>query len=172
MATRVNTYRATSNLTVTGLASLATSSTLIAGWLSPVIDNSSQVDLDEILTGSIALGNSATAGQIAIYAIAPLDDSNWPASSILSSGTFGSAGAATFKDTTNRDAVAVLLWTCATRADPGTDDVYHIAASSIAGAFGGFMPKKVQLFVTHSTGVNTAASGHQLTVQGMYETIA
>jgi len=171
VAVRTNTYRSSSNLTVTGLASLATSSSLIAGWLSPVIDNSSQLDLDEIITGAFALGNGATAGQIAIYAIAQMDDSNWPSSSILSSGTIGAAGAATFKDTTNRDSVAVLVWTAGTRADPGTDDVYHVAASSIAGAFGGFLPRRVQLFVTHSTGVNFAASGHQLTVQSMYETI-
>jgi hypothetical protein len=164
-------YRESSNQTVTNLASIATSATLVAGWLSGVIDNTSQLDLDEIISGRIALGNSATAGQIAVYAIGQLDDSNWPASA-LASGTFGTEGTGAFKDATNRDSVAVLVWATGTRADPGTDDVYQIAASSLAGAFGGLLPSRCVLFVTHSTGVNLAASGHQITVKGTYDTVA
>lgn len=165
-------YRGSTNLTVTSLASIATSSNLVAGWISGVIDNTSQLDLEEGLTGVIALGNTAVAGQIAVYAIAQLDDTNWPQSA-LASGTFGTAGAAAFKDTTNRDSVAALVWTCATRADPGaTDDTYQIGLSSIRNAFGGILPKRFILFVAHSTGVNLAASGHQLTLVGEYETVA
>jgi len=166
-----NVYRTPSNLTVTSLASIATSGTLVAGWISEVIDNSVQLDLDELLTGVIALGNSAVAGQIAVYAIAQLDNSNWPQSA-LANGTFGTAGAAAFKDATNRDSVAMPVWSTGTRADPGaTDDTYQIAASSVRGAFGGFLPRRFILFVTHSTGVNLAASGHQLTIQGNYESV-
>ena len=103
-------YRASSNLTVTSLASVATSSTLVAGWLSAIIDNTTNLDLDEIITGSIALGGSAVAnGQICVYAIAQLDDATWPASA-LTSGTFGTQGTGAFKDATNRDSVAVLVW--------------------------------------------------------------
>lgn len=164
-------YRASANLTVTSLASIATSSTLVAGWLSGIIDNTSDLDLDKLITGKIALGNSATAGQIALYAVAMLDDSNWPASA-LTSGTFGTEGTGAFKDVTNRDAVAMLVWAGATRADPGaTDDVYQIAASSLAGAFGGVLPPKVVLFLTHSTGVNLASSGHQITCLGATEQV-
>lgn len=164
-------YRASSNLTVTSLASVATSSTLVAGWLSGIIDNTSQLDLDEIISGSIALGNTAVAGQICVYAIAQLDDSAWPAAA-LTSGTFGTEGTGAFKDATNRDSVAMLVWAAGTRADPGTDDVYQIAASSLAGAFGGILPSRCVLFVTHSTGVNLAASGHQITVKGTYDTVS
>lgn len=164
-------YRASSNLTVTNLASIATSSTLVAGWLSGIIDNTTDLDLDKWITAKFALGNAATAGQIAVYAIAMLDDSTWP-SSALTSGTFGTEGTGAFKDPTNRDSVAVLLWTCATRADPGTDDVYQMAMSSLRGAFGGIMPPKCVLFVTHSTGVNFASSGHQVTCVGSNETVA
>lgn len=163
-------YRASANLTVTNLASVATSATWVAGWLSGVIDNTSDLDLDKYVTGMVALGNSAVAGQIALYAVAMRDDSNWP-SSALTSGTFGTEGAGAFKDATNRDSVAVLVWTTGTRADPGTDDVYQIAASSIRGAFGGILPPKIVLFLTHSTGVNLAASGHQITIVGTNETV-
>jgi len=171
MATIKTAYRASSNLTVTNLASIATSSTLVAGWLSGIIDNTTDLDLDKWITAKFALGNAATAGQIAVYAIAMLDDSNWP-SSALTSGAFGTEGTGAFKDTTNRDAVAMLVWAVGTRADPGTDDVYQMAMSSIRGAFGGVLPPKFVLFVTHSTGVNLAASGHQVTVHGNSETVA
>jgi len=163
-------YSASANLTVTNLASIATSSTLVAGWLSGIIDNTTDLELDKLISGKVALGNSATAGQIALYAVAMLDDSNWPASA-LTSGTFGTEGTGAFKDATNRDAVAVLLWAAGTRADPGTDDVYQIAVSSLAGAFGGVLPAKCVLFLTHSTGVNLASSGHQVTCKGTYETV-
>jgi hypothetical protein len=165
-------YQASSNLTLTGLGNVATSSTLVAGWLSAIIDNTTILDLDKIITGSIALGGSAVAnGQICVYAIAQLDDTTWPAAA-LTSGTFGTQGTGAFKDTTNRDSVAVLVWSAGTRADPGTDDVYQIAASSLAGAFGGILPSRCVLFVTHSTGVNLAASGHQITVKGTYDTVS
>lgn len=164
-------YQASANLTVTNLASIVTSSTLVAGWLSGIIDNTTDLDLDKLITGKIALGNGATAGQIALYAIAMLDDSNWPASA-LTSGTFGTEGTGAFKDATNRDAVAMLVWASGTRADPGTDDTYQIAASSLAGAFGGILPAKCVLFLTHSTGVNLASSGHQITCKGTTETVA
>ena len=168
-------YRASSSITnvntVSNLNGLATSSTLVAGWLSAVIDNTTDLDLDKIITGSIALGGSVVAnGQICVYAIAQLDDGAWPAAA-LTLGTFGTQGTGTFKDATNRDSVAVLVWAAGTRTDSGTDDVYQIAASSLAGAFGGIIPSRCVLFVTHSTGVNLAASGHQITVKGTYETV-
>lgn len=164
-------YGNAANLTVTNLASIATSSTGVAGWLSGIIDNTTDLDLDKVISGKLVLGNSATAGRIEIYAVAMLDDSNWPTTA-LTSGTFGTEGTGAFKDATNRDAVANLVWSVATRADPGaTDDTYQIAQSSIRSAFGGWMPPKCVLFVTHSTGVNLASSGHQITCKGAYETV-
>lgn len=166
-----NKYGNSADLTVSSLASISSSATWVVGWMSEVIDNTSDLDLDKIVSGKIALGNSAVAGQIALYAIAMCDDSNWP-SSALSAGTFGTQGTGTFKDATNRDAVAVPVWSIGTRADPGaTDDVYQIGQSSVAGAFGGFLPKKFVLFLAHSTGVNLASSGHQITVYGRKESV-
>lgn len=163
-------YRASLNLTVTNLASIATSSTWVAGWVSGTIDNTSDLDLDKLISAKFQLGNSATAGEIRVYAFAMLDDSNWP--DLLSAGTEGTEGTGTVHTTTIRDATMVLLWAAATRADPGTDDNYQMPPTSVAGAFGGVLPPKFALFVTHSTGVNFAASGHQVTVKGAYETVA
>lgn len=169
MATIKSTYRASADLPVTNLQSIATSSTWSAGWISGIIDNTSDLDLDKIITAKFALGNSATAGEIRVYAFAMLDDSNWPL--LLSAGTPGTEETATITTTTIRDATMELLWGCSTRADPGTDDVYNMRATSLKSAFG-FMPAKTVLYVSHSTGVNLAASGNQVTVKGYYETVA
>lgn len=170
MADIKSAYRASSNLTVTNLHSIATSSTWVSGWISGIIDNTSDLDLDKLLSGKFTLGNSATAGEIRVYAFAMLDDSNWPA--LLSAGTAGTEGTATVTTTTIRDAAMELVWSAATRADPGTDDVYHMPKTSLRGVFRGSLPPKIVLFATHSTGVNLAGSGNQITVQGQYETVA
>jgi hypothetical protein len=160
-------YRASSNLTVTNLASIATSSTWVAGWTSGTIDNTSNLDETIWVSAKFALGNSATAGEIRVYVYTMLDDSNWN-TSLFSAGTAGTEGTATIATTTMRDSGLYLLWSTATRADPGTDDVYPMPKRSIASALGGWMPPKCALFVTHSTGVNFAASGHQVTIAGQY----
>lgn len=170
MGAVTQTYRASTNLTVTNLVSLATSSTWVAGWTSGTIDNTSDLDLDKCVTGKILLGNSATAGAIRVYAYAMLDDSTWP--DLFSAGTEGTEGTATVHTTTIRDSGMVLITAITTRADPGTDDTYPISLSSIRGAFGGVMPPKCALFITHSTGVNLAASGQQITIKGFAESVA
>lgn len=167
MATITTTYRASSNLTVTNLHSIASSATWVAGWESGVVDNSSNLDLDILVSGKISLGNSATAGQIRAYIVAQIDDTpTWP--DVMD----GTESVETWTTTTIRDGAAKLGAAIETRADPGTDDVYWIAPFSVAALFGGVCPKKFVIFVTHSTGVNLASSGNQITVQGIYETVA
>lgn len=159
-------YAASSNLDVTNLASLGASATHVAGWESPTVDNTTNLYVDYLVSGKIALGNSATAGEIRLYVVPMLDDSTWP-------DVFdGTQSAETWSTTTIRDAAAVLGIALETRADPGTDDVYFIRKFSIAALFGGACPSKFALFVTHSTGVALAASGHQITVKGVYYTSA
>lgn len=170
MGAVTQTYRASSNLTVTNLHSIATSSTWVAGWVSGTIDNTSNLDLDITVSGKITLGNSATAGEIRLYAFAMLDDSTWP--DLLSAGTEGTEGTGTVHTTTIRDATMVLVTAFATRADPGTDDNYSIPQCSLRGAFGGFLPAKCVLFLTHSTGVNLHASANQITIKGHAESVA
>jgi hypothetical protein len=162
-------YRASSNLTVTNLHSIATSATWLAGWTSDTIDNTTNNDLDIGVTAKITLGNSATAGEIRVYAYTMLDDSNWP--DVFSAGTEGTQGTATIHDTEYRDGSFVLLWSVATDADSGTDDNYSMPLTSIAKAFG-FLPPKFAIFIAHSTGVNLAASGNQVTIKGYTESVA
>lgn len=160
-------YRASAALTVTNLHSIATSSTWVGGWESAVVDNSSNLDLDILVSARIALGNSAVAGQIRVYIVPVLDDA--PTYPDVMDGT---ESVETWTTTTIRDAAARLGAAVDTRADPGTDDVYPIAPFSVAALFGGVVPQKFVIFITHSTGVNLAASGNVVTTQGVYATSA
>lgn len=166
MANIKSEYNASSSLTVTNLHSIATSSTWIAGWDSGLIDNSSNKFLDYLISARIALGNSATAGQIRVYVVAMLDDSTWP------TGFDGTESTASISTTTLRDSFAKLAIAADTRADPGTDDVYELGPVSVASLFGGVCPAKFALFITHSTGVNLASSGSTVYAKGIYATSA
>ena len=159
-------YAASSALTVTNLHSVASSATWVSGWESAEVDNSSNKYLDYLLSAKIALGNSATAGEIRVYVVGKHDDSEWP--DVID----GTESTETWTTTTIRDAAARLGAVAATRADPGTDDVYFIAPFSVAALFGGVCPEKFVVFISHSTGVNLAASGSEVQTKGVYQTVA
>jgi hypothetical protein len=166
MADRKLAYAASSALTVTNLHSVASSATHVAGWESAEVDNSTNKYLDYLISGKLVLGNSATAGEIQVYIVAKIDDSEWP--DVID----GTESTETWTTTTIRDAGAVLAFSCATRADPGTDDTYPIRPFSVASLFGGVCPEKFVVFIAHSTGVNLAAAGNEVHVKGIYETSA
>ena len=160
-------YAASSNLTVTALHSIATSSTWLGGWESGTIDNTSNLYLDYMVTAAIALGNTAVAGEIRIYVVGTTDDTpTWPVP------FDGTESTETIGAVSLRDSHAKLLTSTLTRADPGTDDVYYLGPCSVASLFGGVCPAKFVLFIAHSTGVNLAASGNQVTIKGVYSTVA
>lgn len=156
-------YAASSNLTVTNLASLATSATWVGGWESNAIDNTVDLYLDYQITAKIVVGNGATAGQIRMYAVPMLDDSTWP--DVMD----GTESTETWTDTEIRDAAAVLIASAEVDADAGVDDTYYLQ-TSITRFFGVVPPAKFVLFITHSSGVNLAGSGHQVTIKGEYMT--
>lgn len=165
MADVKSAYAASSAMTVTNLHSIASSATWVGGWESAEVDNSTNKYEDYLISGKLALGNAATAGEIRVYVVAKIDDSEWP------DAMDGTESTATWTTTTIRDAAAVLGFSAATRADPGTDDVYPIHPFSVAGCFGGVCPEKFVVFVTHSTGVNLAASGSEMHQKGVYRTV-
>lgn len=159
-------YAASSNLTVTNLHSIASSSTLTGGWESGAIDNTSSLYTDYMVSGKISVGNSATAGQIRVYIVGMLDDSTWP-------DVFdGTESTETITDTEIRDGFAKLGAVMDVDADGGTDDVYYFGPFSVAALYGGNCPAKFVVFITHSTGVNLASSGNQVTTKGLYFTTA
>lgn len=156
---------ASSNLTVTNLHSIASSSTWIAGWESGAIDNTSNLYLDYRITAKITVAAaSLAAGEIRMYLVGMLDDSTWP-------DVFdGTESTETITDTEMRDAICKLAAVTAT--DTTNSDVYYLDCPSAAAVFGGNLPSKFVIFITHSTGQNLAASGNQVTVKGSYLNVA
>lgn len=168
MATVTQEYAVSSNLTVTALnGGIASSATLVAGWTSGTIDNTSDKHLDKLVSAKFTLESAGlSAGEIRVYAYAMLDDSTWP--DIFSSGTEGTEGTATVLDTEQMSGL-VLLW--GTTTDTGASEAHNMPPMSLRSAFG-YMPAKCAIFVTQSSGAALETSGNQVTVKGAYEAVA
>jgi hypothetical protein len=167
MATTNVKYIAATNLTCT-LASLAASSTLVAGQIATQSDNSSNLYDDYLLSGKVTTGTSPTAGTIEVWVIPELDDSTMPDGASTTNAAYSVTGS-------SRDiltAEGVLAWSVAT--DTTSNRAYYMRKTSVAALFGGVCPRKFSVFVTHSTvaALNATAGNHQLTTQGVQETIA
>jgi hypothetical protein len=163
MADIKNAYAASSNLTVTNLASLPSSSTFIAGWESGVIDNSSLKYTDYRITAKIRVAAAGlVAGEIRLYFVGALDDSTFV--DVLD----GTESTETLIDTEQRDAVFRMI--AVTVTDTTASDDYYLSVESLEDVIGK-IPEKFSLFIVHSTGANLAASGHQVTIKGSYVTV-
>lgn len=161
-------YRASSNLTVTNLAGVASSATWLAGWTSGTIDNTTNLDLDQLVSAQFTVESAGlSAGEIRVYAYTMLDDSTWP--DLFSSGTEGTEGTATVADTETRDSALVLLW--ATVTDTSASRVYPMPQTSIVSRLGA-LPPKYAIFVAQSTGTTLETTGQQVTVKGASVNVA
>ena len=158
-------YPAASDLTIT-LASLASDANLLTGRESAVIDNTANLYLDILVSGKITAGTSPTAARsIEVWAVGSWDGTNWP-------DVFD--GTESAETITSADIKASVTRYLAAMATANTSDrAYHFGPVSLASAFGGTLPPKVVLFVTHSTGValNSTAGNHQIRLQPVYQTI-
>jgi hypothetical protein len=149
------------------LDSLASSATWVAGFESAVIDNTTTLYLDALLTGRFKANNTApTAGQIRIYVGCLLNDTEYP-------DVFdGTKSVETVTTVDIRDSVLKLAHVIVT--DATINRIYEFSGISIASLFGGIMPPKWFVFVTHSmvqTLNVTASAGGQLWFNGITESI-
>ena len=161
-------YRASANLTVTNLHSLASSQSWIGGWTSGTIDNTTNLDLDILLSAMFTIASANNQpGEIRVHVYAMLDDSTWP--DIFSSGTEGTEGAATVHDTEQYDSHMRMIWS--TVVDTGTAEVHCMPKTGIAQFFGGVLPSKFAIFISQNASTvataGLAASGNQVTTQGI-----
>lgn len=165
MATSNVKYIASSNLTIT-LASLASSSTLIAGRVATQTDNSTNLYDDYLLSGFFKTGTSPTAGTIEVWVIPEVDDTTLPDSLSATDAAY----TATSRDILTAE--AALAWSVAT--DTTTGRTYYMRKTSVAALFGGVCPRKFSVFVTHSTvaALDSTGASHELAVEGIQETIA
>ncbi len=141
---------------VATLAALATSSGLTVGRQSDVVVNSGEY-LDAQVSGRITVGTSPTGGVIEVWVGAPINGTpTYPTD-------FGAADAAVTVVSANfRD--AALRRGAVIYSDTTSNRPYDIAPFSIAALFGGVLPERHFLWITHSTGVNLNATGgnHEL----------
>jgi len=152
-------------LTIT-LASLATSSTLVSGRQSTSVDNSSNLFLDDILSGKISVGTTPTANtKIEIWLIPKGTDGNWP-------DTFGATDANV--TVTSRE----MLYSYGTLLlsipmPSATSNVAYAYNRSLLSKLS-VVPKEWCIWVTHSTAVNLNSTGgnHVVEHMGVYTTTA
>ena len=158
-------YPAASDLTIT-LASLASDTSLLTGRESTTIDNSTNLYLDYLVSGKVTTGTSPTASRaIEVWAVGSLYATSWP-------DVFD--GTESAETITSADIKASICRQVASMATSSTSNVtYHFGPVSLAAAFGGVLPPKVVLFVTHSTAValNSTAGNHQIRLQPVYQTV-
>lgn len=168
-------YAASSNLTVTNLHGIASSQTWVAGWTSAWIDNSSNLYLDYLISGYFTVeGANNQAGEIRVYVYAERDDSTAP--DLFSAGTEGTEGTATVTDTEVRDNGMTLGRVLI--VDNTASRAYEMRPFSVANLFGGACPRKFALFVTcnptttTTAGIESTGTPNQLTIKGVYNTVA
>lgn len=130
-----------------GLTSLGQSTTFTAGYEWFVIDNTTELALDYQVSGVITTGTTPTANtEIRIYAVPSYDGSTWP-------DVFdGTASAETVTNAGVASGFMVLAKVIQVTA--ATSNVGMPFFFTVAGLFGGTVPKKVAFFVTHNTGAN------------------
>lgn len=158
-------YGTASDATIT-LASLASDTSLLTGRESTAVDNTSSLVLDYLISGKITSGTSPTASRsIEVWAVGSWDGTNWP-------DVFD--GTESAETITSADIKASICRLVAAMATSATSNVsYHFGPVSLASLFGGVVPPKFVIFVTHSTAVslNSTAGNHQIRLQPVYQTI-
>lgn len=154
------------DLTIT-LASLAFDASLLTGRESSVIDNTTDLWTDFLISGKIKAGTSPTASrQIEVWGVGSWDGTLWPD---VFDGT-DSAETVTAQDIKNSICRAGAIM--GTSNTTGRDYPFQFWASSMF--FGFTIPPKFSLFVTHSTGVNldSTAGNHQIRIQPIRYNVA
>lgn len=170
MATVNIAYAASVSLTVTNLHSLAYSATFAAGWESAVIDNTSNKYVDVLLAGNFTSNASVapTANtNILVYVFAVQDDA--PTYPDLMDGT-----ESTETPTSVNVMAGFLKLAAVLPLDASTSRVFYFGPVSVAQLFGGVMPNKWGVFVTHNAGATSAlhSSGNKITYTGITYTVA
>lgn len=168
MATVKVAYAADVALTISP-ASLASSSTFVAGTESASIDNSTNLYDDALLSGTIMVGTTPTSGTfINIYVFSPYEDTpTYPdvMDGTSSAETVTSAGVG----------IGFLKLAASMYVDSTTSNrAYYFGQVSVAQLFGGVLPKTWSVFLAHNTGVALNATGgnHAIYYQGITYTVA
>lgn len=145
-------YATFASITATGLASLASSTTLVAGWSLAEIDNTTNKYLDEWITAKFTVGTTPTANtSIEIWAVGKKNATTYH------EGFDGTSKAVTV----TREMLQAYgrLVAGITIASTTSNIGYELAGSVADACRAVVMPSKYQLFVVHNTGVAANATG-------------
>lgn len=168
MATVNIAYAASQTITISP-ENVASSSTFVAGVESNSIDNTGNKYDDVLLAGTWTCGTTPTANtQVLIYVVSVRDDApTWP-------DVFdGTASAETV--TSSGVAAGFMKLAGVLQVDSNSSNrAYDMGAVSVATLFGGVMPLKWVIFITHNTGVNSnsTAGNHTWKYTGITYTVA
>jgi hypothetical protein len=162
-------FRATTvTIASTNLVSASTvSSGLVSGWTSGTITNTTNLDQDHLISGTLkTAGGTAQAGSINIYVISSLNDT--PTWTTTSAGTLGteSATPVTFANSVQRDSICRLLCSITTIATNALQ--YDFPQTGVAQLFGG-LPTNYCLWITNNT--MSSGAGLQATCALYYEPV-
>lgn len=145
----------TTEITIT-LASLASDTNLLTGREATFVDNTTNLDIDHILSGYIKLGTSPTASRVVeVWAFIPTKIASgtetWPdvMDGTDSGETITSA---------NVKYAGWLKQVASMTTDATTGLVLPFGGVSVRTLFGS-MPSAYGIFVTHSSGVNLDSTG-------------
>ena len=159
MADIKTSYPSTSSvdLTIT-LASLTTgaSGVFTAGCESDAVDNTTNLDLDHLVSGKITTGTSPTVSRsINVYAYANLSTaSGTPTYPDVLDGT---DSAETFTSANVQN--SAVKFVASMTVDATSDRAYYFGPVSVASLFGGVLPKFWGIYIAHDTAVNLNATG-------------
>src|SRR3990172_6746156 len=156
MTTATPVYGSVSTLTFT-LTTLAHSSTLDLGRQSAVADNTSGADdaIDALVGGIVTTSTTAsTARQIEIWSFGSWDNGS----------TFSIFAASTVDAARNVSSVKSNMKLITIIPTVGGATTYAWGPFSVAQAYGGVLPTKWGIFLTHNTGValNAGVGTHNL----------
>lgn len=165
MATVNIAYAASATITISP-ENVASSST--AGVESSVIDNTSNKYVDALVSGIWTCGTTPTVNtQVLVYVYSVLDDTpTYPdvMDGTSSAETITSAGVGR----------GFLKLGAVMDVDSTTSDRAYYVTFNVAQLFGGVMPLKWGLFITHNSGVNSnaTAGNHVWKYTGITYTVA
>ena len=166
MSTVSISYRGSTTITISP-ENVASSATFVAGVEGAVQDNTTNKDVDMLVGGTWTAGTTPTANtQVIIYVGAIRDDT--PTYPDVFDGT---ASAETL--TSVGVGQGFLKVGAVISVDTNTSNRAYDVLFSVARLFGGVMPNKWFLFITHNTGVNsnTTAGNHVWKATGISYTV-
>lgn len=157
-------YPSTSSVAITcAIASLASDTNLLAGRAGTAIANSTDLDLDHLVSGVVTTGTSPTAGtRIEVWAYA--DYKRVSGTPTYPDSITGTDAAKTMTSDNVKQSALRLVATIV--VDSTSDRPYAFAPVSIVALFGQ-VPANWGLFIVHNTAVtlNSTGGNHELHYQ-------